>query len=76
MEIARIYLLLVPAALITLFAGLAVSSMLFQITAIVIRDWRAGNSDFMLALGVLVLVQCAFAEFVLGIILAALWVAA
>lgn len=58
MEIARIYLLLVPAALLALFAGL--------VLAMLIRDWRAARRDGVLALG-MVLGSAA-------VMLAALWV--
>ena len=58
MEIARIYLLIVPAALLALFAGL--------VLAMLIRDWRAAKRDGVLALG-MVLGSAA-------VMLAALWV--
>ena len=58
MEIARIYLLLVPAALLALFAGM--------VLAMLIHDWRAARRDGVLALG-MVLGSAA-------VMLAALWV--
>lgn len=58
MEIARIYLVLVPATLLALFAGL--------VLAMLIRDWRAAKRDGVLALG-MVLGSAA-------VMLAALWV--
>lgn len=60
MEIARIYLLLVPAALLALFAGL--------VLAMLIRDWRAAKRDGVLALG-MILASAA-------VMLAAPWVVA
>lgn len=58
MEIASIYLLLVPAALLALFAGL--------VLAMLIRDWRAAKRDGVLALGMVIGSA--------SVMLAALWV--
>lgn len=60
MEIARIYLLLVPAALLALFAGL--------VLAMLIRDWRAAKRDGVLALAMVIGSA--------SVMLAALWVVA
>lgn len=58
MEITRIYLVLVPAALLALFAGLML--------AMLIRDWRAAKRDGVLALGMIIAAA--------SVMLAALWV--
>jgi len=60
MEITRIYLVLVPAALLALFAGL--------VLAMLIRDWRAAKRDGVLALGMVIGSA--------SVMLAALWVVA
>lgn len=58
MEIARIYLLIVPSALLALFSGM--------VLAMLIRDWRAAKRDGVLALGMVIGSA--------SVMLAALWV--